>query len=235
MRKVIALFTIFAFSVSLSSCVTTDQSGNPNAGKSAQSGAFLGAIGGALTGFFATGKLAGAVKGAVIGAAVGALTGFIVGKSREKQYKTAKQIYAQKPHLVKESARNQPPSVVGINPVVFDKNGAQKRSIKNGEWIELGTRYEIDIPLYSTIKEVRVIESNTLIDPNGSRMNDLKREKIRSCGAVESAVQVLVPKDLPSGKYTHYASVIIDGQQYETSQPIQVVKVNGEIHMYALN
>ncbi len=237
MKKIITLITVITFAISLSSCTTTDESGRPDAAKSAQSGAFMGALGGFLTGIIATGNVKGGLKYGAIGAAVGGLTGFIIGKSRERQYKTADQIYREKPQLANESARNQQPSIANMTPKILNGANQEIRVIKNGEWIVLGSRYQIDIPKYSRIKEVTVIESNTLISSNGLKMDsaDLTREKVRTCGLHESGIEVHVPKDLPSGIYTHYASVVINNQKYEKVQKIQVVKVNGEINYLAFN
>ena len=57
----------------------------------------------------------------------------------------------------------------------------------------------------------------------------------RSCGAIEAAIPVEIPKNLPDGKYIHYASVTIDGHKYEKKRPVQVTKVNGEKIIYAMN
>lgn len=239
LKKLIISVTLLAFFItSLSGCATTDQYGRPDASRSAGSGALIGGIAGALGGFLATGKVSGAIKYGLIGAAAGGLTGFIIGKSRERQYKTANQVYSQNPALTRVSTKNRPPAITSVNPLIYSQNGRPIKAIKNGEWVELATRYQIEIPKYSNVKQVEVVEYNTLISPDGKKsMNnpELRRTKIRSCGAVESAITVKVPKNLPDGKYRHYAMVSINGKNYETIQDVQIVMIERSRYMFALN
>ncbi|MEI6757447.1 MAG: glycine zipper domain-containing protein [Chlorobium sp.] len=235
MRKIIILFTIFAFTVSLTSCVTTNQSGEPDAGRTAESGAILGALGGAITGFLSTGKIGGAIRGAAIGAAVGGLTGYIIGKEKERQYKNAQQIYRENPGLASKNARNKPPTIVNMTPVILNERGLQVQNIKNGKNVELGIHYTLHIPKHSQIHQYEVIEYNTLVASDGKKMDLPSRKKIRECAEVESGIEVKLPNNLPSGKYTHYASVVVGNQKYETSQQIYITMLNSNINVYALN
>ena len=101
----------------------------------------------------------------------------------------------------------------------------------------MGIDYQIDIPKYSKTRQVEVIEYNTLIASDGKRMNNpgLRRTMMRPCGAVESAIRVEIPSNLPEGKYTHFASVTIGNEEYKKETPVQIVKSNGEIKIYAVN
>ena len=238
MNKYSVVIVIFAFSLSLSSCATTGQSGQNNgASSSAKSGAILGAITGAIGGLLATGDAKGAIGGAVIGGVAGYFIGVEIGKAKTRKIKTANQIYKQKPQLAKVEAKNLPPTVSNMTPVI--RNQSQKRvySVKNGEWIDLCTNYQINIPKHSPNRTVAVTEYNTLIAPDNSVMKGagLKRKIVRECGQIEGAIPVRIPKNMPAGKYKHYAYVIVNGKKYDKMQNVQIAISDGVYEVYAVN
>lgn len=238
MRKIISVFTILVFLVSLTACATTNPDGSPNAGNSAGLGALIGAAGGAVLGYVVSGDAKGALTGAAIGAAVGGLTGFVIGKEREKTHKNANQIYKEKPQLAQMSAKNDPPKVAFFRPCILDtKTDKEIKTVKNGEWVLLATEYEIDIPKYSDQKEVKVVEYNTLVAANGKKMDlpGLTRTKMRPCKKITAGIEVQIPKDQPPGKYTHVAMIKLGNKEYKKDQHILIAKSNGEVKIYASN
>jgi len=225
MNKVVTVIVLLAFSFSLSSCATTGQTG-----------AGIGATAGGVLGYVLGGK-----KGAAYGVAIGGLTGYFVGvevgKAKERKIKTANQIYRQKPKLATVQAKNQPPTLTSMTPVIRNQNQRRINVVKNGEWIDLCTNYQIDIPKYSNTKAVSVKEYNTLIAPDGRKMKSrgLERNVVRECGQIEGAIPVKIPENMPAGKYKHYASVVVNGKKYEKVQEVQIAIVDGKYEVYALN
>ncbi len=225
MNKYSVVIVICAFSLSLSSCATTGQTG-----------AGIGATAGGVLGYVLGGE-----KGAALGVAVGGLAGYFIGveigKAKTRKIKTANQVYQQKPYLAKVKAKNLPPTVSSMAPVIRDQTQKRIYTVKNGEWIDLCTNYQIDIPKHSPNKTVAVTEYNTLVAPDGSVMKGagLKRNIVRECGQVEGAIPVKIPKNMPAGKYNHYASVIVDGKKYEKMQEVQIAISDGIYEVYALN
>lgn len=237
MKKHIVIITLMSYLVSMSGCMTTNQSGAPDAGSSAASGGAWGALLGAATGYLATGKVGGAVKGAAAGFIVGTLTGYIVGERREREYKSARQIYMENPILAKPSSANIPPRITEIVPTIKSVNDQPLRVIKGGQKVRLGTKYQIEIPKYSDVTVVDVVEINTLTDPDGLKMSekDLSRSMRRSCGGVDADIMVTLPKNAKEGIYIHDAVVKLGGKRYSAQKKIQMVKVDGVMQFYALN
>jgi Glycine zipper len=238
MKQIIAILTVLAFLFAIMGCATTNPDGSPNTGKSAGLGALIGAAGGALLGYATTGKASGALAGAAIGAAVGGLTGFVIGKSREKEYKNAQQIYKENPSYAKESAKDEPPVVTRLEPYLIDSKGNYVNTVKNGEKVELGMKYDIVTPRYSDIQEVKVEETNYLVNSKGVKTEnpELTRKKTRpKATGTDAAIEMYIPKNLPDGKYTHVAVVKLGDKKYEKDQQIQIVRSNDEIKIYAVN
>ena len=225
MNKMGLILVLCAFSLSLSSCATTGQTG-----------AGIGATAGGVLGYVLGGK-----KGAALGVAVGGFAGYFIGveigKAKTRKIKTANQVYRQKPHLAKVKAKNLPPTVSSMTPVIRNQSQKRVHTIKNGEWIDLCTNYQIDIPKYSPNKTVTVTEYNTLIAKDGSVMEGagLKRNIVRKCGQVEGAIPVRIPKNMPAGNYRHYAYVIVNGKKYDKMQDVQIAISDGAYEVYALN
>lgn len=238
MKKIISILTVFVFLVSITGCATTNPDGSPNAAGSAGLGALIGAAGGALAGYIATGKTKGALAGAAIGAAVGGLTGFVIGKSREKEYKNAQQIYKENPSYAIKSAKDEPPVVKNLHPYIINGEGRHVNTVKNGETIELAMKYDIVTPKYSNIQEVEVEECNYLVNSKGVKTEnpELTRTKTRpKATGTEAGIEMQVPQNLPDGKYTHVAFVKMGDKEYKKEQEIQIVRSNGEIKIYAVN
>lgn len=237
MKKIILIITLVALLVSTVGCVTTNPDGSPNTANDAGMGALMGAAGGAIIGGL-TGGSKGALRGALIGTAVGGLAGFVIGKSREKEYKSAKQIYKENPTYAKRSAKNEPPVVKNLQPYMADSQGRKVNTIKNGEKIELAMKYDIVTPEYSDVQQVDVQETNYLVDAKGVKTENpkLTRTKIRpKTTGTDAGVEIQIPKNLPDGKYTHVAVVKIGDKEYTKEQQVQVVKVDGKVKIYASN
>lgn len=229
MKNFVAVFLILALIASLVSCASTK--------KTAILGATVGTVVGAGIGAAVGGKK-GAAIGAGIGAAVGGLAGFAIGKSREKQVKTAEQIYREKPGLVQESTKNNPPEVAYFNPCILDTETDQAlNSIKNGEWVWLASEYEINIPQHSEQQEIEVTEYNTLVSAEGLKMEqpELTRTKMRKCERIIGGIEVEIPKDLPSGNYTHVATLKVVDNEYKQEQQVYIAKTSDGVKVYALN
>lgn len=237
MKRLISILTIMAFLVALAGCATTNPDGSPNAAGSAGLGALIGAAGGALIGGL-TGGGKGAVKGALIGAAVGGLTGFVIGKSREREYKNAQQIYKENPSYAKKSAKDEPPVVKNLQPYIIDSKGHHVNTVKNGEKVELAMTYDVVTPKYSNVQEVEVEESNYLINSKGVKTEnpELTRKKTRpKTTGTEAAIEMQIPQNLPDGKYTHVAVVKLEDKEYKREQQIQIVRSNDEMKIYVVN
>jgi hypothetical protein len=233
MKRSISFLTICLFLLSTIGCATHGQPAG--AGQSAGIGALLGSAGGALIGAAVGGK-DGALKGALIGAVAGGVTGFVVGNYREKQYKSAEQVYKENPQYAQKKNANIPPRVANIQPYINDSNGNKTSVIKNGEKIELGTKYDILVPQYSQNKKVEVFESNYLIDPSGIEMNKDRTKRImsREAGGIDAGVEITIPKNLPDGTYTHVATATINNETYQNQQKIQIVRLAGDRVFVAL-
>jgi len=238
MKKNIVFIALFSYSLSMSGCMTANQAGEPDAGRSATSGAVLGGIiGGIIGGATGDGKVKNIALGTAIGGLVGGSIGYIYGKEREKKYKSARQIYTEKPRLARRSSASMPPRITGMVPIVRDEQDRPLKKMTGGQKVWLGTRYQIEIPKYSNVREVEVVEINTLTAPNGVTTDErrMTRVKRRACGGVDAAIQLTIPKNAPEGKYVHHALVKINGRKYERNSEIQMVKIDGEMHFYALN
>lgn len=238
MKKSVIVITLASYLGTMSGCAATDQAGAPDAGKSGLQSGFLGALGGALAGYIASGgKTKGALEGAVVGAVVGYIVGYKVGERREREYKSAAQIYREKPVLAERSSATIPPRVTGVVPTVKSESDRPLKVINGGQNVRLGMRYQIEIPKYSSVKEVNVVEINTLTDPDGLTMKekDLTRTMMRPCGGVDADILVTLPKNAKEGTYVHTAVVKIGGKRYPAQRNIQVVKVDGVMQFYAVN
>lgn len=212
--------------------------GQPDSGRTTATGATTGAVlGGLIGGLSGKGKGKNILLGAAIGAILGGAAGYIYGKEREREYKSAEQIYRERPALASRAAANEPPRVALIVPIITNSNGKPVRVIKGGDTVVLGTKYDIVIPKYSDIREVEVVEINTLKSPNGVTTDEkrMTRVKRRPCQGVECGISVTIPENSPEGIYTHHAVVKIAGQKYENQRKIQMVRVDGKMHLYALN
>ncbi|MEI7747647.1 MAG: hypothetical protein WCI81_01090 [Chlorobiaceae bacterium] len=119
-------------------------------------------------------------------------------------------------------AGNKKDIIVNFTPMIFDAHKRPIASIKSGEAVSLGMRYELLIPKDSRNQQRNVVEYNTLIASNGHRIDypGLRRESIRSRGGTEAVISITIPKGLVAGQYTHYASLTVDGRTYEKSQLI---------------
>ena len=237
MKKIISFITLVAVLVSTMGCATTNPDGSPNTANTAGLGALIGAAGGAIIGGL-TGGSKGAVTGALIGAAVGGLTGFVVGKSREKEYKSAQQIYQENPTYTKQSAKSEPPVIKNLQPYITNSQGRSLNTIKNGENIELAMKYDIVTPKYSDIQQVEVEESNYLVDSKGVKTEnpELTRTKTRPKAAgIDAGIEMRIPKNLPDGKYTHVAVVKIGDKEYKKEQQVQIVKSDDGEKTFAIN
>lgn len=231
-------FILILFLISTLGCATVEQNDQPSsAGQSAGIGAVLGAAGGAVAGYLTTGNAKGALTGAAIGAAAGGVSGFIVGKYREKQYKSSNQIYKENPNYTKKNAKLEPPIVTNLRPYILNARGEKVNTIKNGERVELAMTYDLLIPKYSTTKQVEVEECNYLISYDGKEMNkkQLTRNKNRMVSGIDAGIEVDIPKNQPSGKYTHVAIVKIGGQEYKSEQQLQVAYGGNMNKIHAFN
>lgn len=238
MKKTVVFITIMSFLVSLSGCETMNQNGQPDPGRTATNGAAVGGlIGGIVGGATGKGKAKNALLGVAIGALIGGAVGYIYGRERERQYKTAEQIYREDPVLASPSAANMPPYIVGMVPTIKNEQEQPVKIIKGGQKVWLGMKYEIRNPKYSSFREVDVVEINTLTSPNGVTTDEksMTRIKKRPCRGIDADKQVVIPDDSPEGIYIHRAVVKLGGKKYERQNRIQMVRVGGKMHFYALN
>lgn len=238
MKKFISIVTLVAFSFSLSSCETMDQGGRPNSGRSAASGAALGTVLGGIAGAAAgKGKAKNVLLGAAIGALLGGAAGYLYGREREREYMSAEQIYRQNPQLASRSAAHMPPRITGMVATIKNDHDIPVRVMKGGQKVKLGMRYKIEIPLYSNIREVEVVETNTLTSPRGLTTDEreLTRVKRRQCKGIDADQEITIPEGSPEGIYIHRAVVKLSGKRYERQSRIQMVKADGEMHFYVLN
>lgn len=232
MKRIIIFFVLMIYLLSLAGCATTSSTGEKTA-----VGAGLGALAGGAIGFLSTGKASGALTGAAIGAAVGGISGYVIGKYEEEKLKTAEQIYKEKPYLKSKKARNDPPQITDFEPAVFDMNDKEITDVKSGDNIKLGMKYQIEIPEQSKTKTVKVIERDYLIDADGKQWmdgEDTTRKMERGTEQIRAKIPVRTD-GLPAGKYTHVSIVKLGNQEKKEQQLIQVVKLNNEIKIYALN
>ncbi len=240
MKKTILRITLISFLFSLYGCETLDQHGKPDPGRTAMSGAAIGGTLGAFVGVTRSkdkSKVKNALLGSVVGALAGGLVGYIYGKEREREYKSAEQIYIEKPALTRRSNAHLPPYISDMRPVILNEQERPIKVIKGGQKIWLGMKYQIDIPFHSNIKEVDVVEINTLTLPNGATTDEksMTRTKRRRCGGIDAAIQFTIPDDAPEGIYIHRAVVIFAGKKYQRKSKINLVKVDGQVHYYVLN
>lgn len=237
MKKSVIVITLMSYLVSMSGCTATNQAGAPDSGKTAVKTGAAAGLGGFLASYLATGDVNKALRTGIKAAVAGLIVGYIVGEIRAREYKSSAQIYREKPLLAKPSSASMPPRVTGIVPTVKSESDRPLKVIKGGQKVRLGMRYQIEIPKYSNVKEVNVVEINTLTDPDGLTMKekDLTRTMMRSCGGVDADIMVTLPKNAKEGTYVHTAVVKIGGKRYPAQRNIQVVKVDGVMHFYALN
>jgi uncharacterized protein YcfJ len=238
MKKAVVIVTLLSFMVSLYGCETLDQNGRPDAGRSAAGGAAMGTLLGGVVGAAAGGgKAKNVLLGAALGALIGGAAGYIYGREREREYKSAEQIYREDPVLARRSSANMPPRITGMVPTIKNEQDMPVRVLKGGQRIKLGMRYDIKIPLYSNIKEVKVVETNTLTSPNGAVTDarKLTRIKTRPCKGVDADQEVTIPENSPEGIYLHQAVVQLGGEKYVSQRKIQMVKVDGKMNFYATN
>jgi hypothetical protein len=234
MKRIIAAIVILSFVLFISGCATDASQAEKGAGI----GALIGGVGAGLTTLAVTGDAKKALIATAAGAVVGGLTGFIIGRYRDKQTKTAQQIYKENPEYAEPVNAAMPPVIMNLRPYIADMNGKPVNAIKGGQEVDLAMKYDIVIPQHSNIKEVEVVEYNTLISPDGKKSMDiekLKRTQIRKIGGIDAGKAVKVPKGLPSGKYTHVAGVLVGDKKYEQIQPIQVAGIYDANKMYASN
>lgn len=123
------------------------------------------------------------------------------------------------PAQAKTSGHVQP-IVENLRPVILDEDGRGITGIKPGQTVTLGMKYDIIIPKYSKIKEVEVVEYNTLIAPNGKKIDNpsLTRTKMRSAGGIEAGIEVKLPTGMPDGSYKNIAIVKIGNNEYKAEQ-----------------
>lgn len=239
MKKSVIVITLACYLGTMFGCVATDQAGAPDAGKSGWKSVIPGALGGAIIGYIASGgKTEGALKGAVAGAVAGYIVGYKVGERREREYKSAGQIYRERPALARRSSASVPPQITSIIPTITDTNNRPLRVLRGGQQVWLGTKYQLEIPKYSSVSAVDVVEINTLTDPDGltTRANHMKRTMRRQCGGVDAGIQFTLPRNAKEGIYKHMAIVQIEGRDpYKKVHEIQVVKVDGVMQFLAVN
>lgn len=109
-----------------------------------------------------------------------------------------------------------------------DANGKRITAVQNGQWVNLGMEYDVNIPQYSSTRSVEVTEYNTLIASDGRKMDNaaLTRRVHRVCEGVKSGVEVKIPENLPEGRYTHLASLTVEGKKYEKKQYLQIARAD---------
>ncbi|ACF11353.1 hypothetical protein Cpar_0943 [Chlorobaculum parvum NCIB 8327] len=238
MKKSIIVITLLSYLVSMSGCTATNQAGAPDSGKTAVKTGAAAGLGGFLASYLATGDVNKALRTGIKAAAAGLIVGYIVGEIRAREYKSSAQIYREKPVLAKPSSASMPPRVTSIVPTITDTNNRPLRVLRGGQQVWLGTKYQLEIPKYSNLSAVDVVEINILTDPDGltTRTNDMKRTMRRQCGGVDAGIQFTLPRNAKEGIYTHTAIVQIEGREpYKVQRKIQVVKVDGVMNFYAVN
>jgi serine/threonine protein kinase len=117
------------------------------------------------------------------------------------------------------------PIVKNLRPSILGEDGRGRPSFKPGQTVQLVIRYDIIMPNTSEIKVVEVVEYNTLVAPDGNKIDNpaLTRTKMRQVGGVESAIQVKLPAGMPDGTYTHIAIVRIKDKEYKVEQKILIL------------
>jgi hypothetical protein len=107
-----------------------------------------------------------------------------------------------------------------------DMNGVRLSEVKGGQTVKLGMKYQVNIPMYSKAKTVKVTDYNTLVLPDGRKMDQpkLTRNRVRLCEEVYSDVSVKIYDNVPLGPYVHIASVEINGRRYEERQILNIIK-----------
>lgn len=229
-KKIIIGASVLAYSVSLTGCATTDQHFK-------YTGATAGGILGGLTALALKGNPLAIAGGVVAGALLGNFIEVEVGKAKERKERSAAQIYINKPELAKKRNADLPVSVSDVSVYLSNSRGKKIANVKNGGWVTLGMRYEVDIPRYSNTKAVMVTESHMLVSSDGKKIGSpkLTRTIARGCEKVRTEVPVKIPANIPSGSYTHHASISVDNVTYKKAQLLYISATGDYSEIYVYN
>lgn len=227
-KRVIIGASVVSYSLSLAGCATTGQN---------YKGATAGGIIGGLSALALKSNPIVIAGGVVAGALLGNIIEAEVGRVIERRERSAAHIYNYKPELAYKKNASMPVSVSDISVYMSNPRGRRISNVTNGGWVNLGMRYEIDIPKYSNSKAVMVTESHLLISSEGRKIGSpkLTRTIARGCEKVRTEVPVRIPSNIPEGSYTHHASITVDNVTYQRAQLLYISGVNNCYNGYVYN
>ncbi|MSN26121.1 MAG: glycine zipper 2TM domain-containing protein [Geobacter sp.] len=179
--KIAALFTLAAFVLGASGCVTVSEEH-----KGAATGAGLGGVTGAVAGAVLAGE-GSRTKGALIGGLAGAVLGGVIGNYTVDKKKDAQ-----------ETSNKYAYSPSAGTVVRIESADAKPSVLAQGGTVNLVTSYAVMSP--SSENEIAITESRE-VTLNGELIGSPEANVSRTPGTYQSSVPLILAADAKKGKY----------------------------------
>ncbi|MBF0564655.1 MAG: hypothetical protein HQK89_05375 [Nitrospirae bacterium] len=224
MKRLFSVLLLCVFIVTtLTGCASMNTTGKT------VTGAGIGAIAGGILGYMFLGGRDGAVLGAALGGLIGGAAGYIIGKYEEKETATRAQVYEHYPEYARPES-TLPPDVKNLTTYLKDSTDHNITTIKREEPLKLCVRYDIAIGAGYKEREVEVVETQSLISPDGKSTPPAKEIKKHGTLGKEGCrmIEKGLPKNIPEGTYTHKVIVTIGDKTWEAEDKVLLVKSDGK-------